>query len=194
MYTFFHIMYWWYMKTLGILGKDMDESYVFNKKYLRKLSSVNCIGLFPGSDLSICDGFFIQGGKDIDPWFYDVIKYAINNKKPILGICLGCQTLGTYGSGSLKNVTGHLDTNHDIYIKANTFLHDLFGPVINVNSSHKEAIDELSSDFEVLAVSDDGVIEAIKYKYSDTFIVGVQWHPELMESMDVLFDKFLSEL
>ena len=175
------------MKTVGILGKDIDESYVFNKKYLRAFSNINCIGLFPNSDFSICDGFLIQGGKDIDMWFYDVIKYAMENKKPILGICLGCQTLGTYGNGSLKNVSVHLDTNHEIYIKDETFLHDLFGSVINVNSRHEEAIDELSSYFEVIAVSGDGIIEAIKYKYSDTFIVGVQWHPELMDSMDKLF-------
>lgn len=182
------------MKTLGILGKDIDESYVINKKYLRVFYNINCIGIFPNTDISICDGFLIQGGKDISLWFYDVIKYAISVKKPILGICLGCQTLGTYGNGSLKNVSGHLDANHEIYIKDDTFLHDLYGSVITVNSRHEEAIDKLSSYFEAIAVSGDGVIEAIKYKYSDTFIVGVQWHPELMDSMDKLFDKFLSEL
>ena len=89
------------MKTIGFLGKDIDESYVFNKKYLRVFSNINCIGLFPGSDYSKCDGFIIQGGKNIEDWFYDVIEYAIKDNKPILGICLGCQVLGTYRNGFL---------------------------------------------------------------------------------------------
>lgn len=182
------------MKTLGILSKDIDDSYVFNKKYLNKFSDINCIGLFSNSDYGMCDGFLIQGGKNIELWFYDVIEYAIKYKKPILGICLGCQVLGTYNSGTLKKVSNHLNTNHLISINPGNFLYDVFGRNIIVNSKHEESIDELSNLFEVIAISSDGVIEAIKYKYSDTFIVGIQWHPEELDYMDFIFDKFMSEL
>lgn len=182
------------MKTIGFLGKDIDESYVFNKKYLRVFSNTNCIGLFPDSDYSICDGFIIQGGKNIEDWFYDVVEYAIENNKPVLGICLGCQVLGTYKNGFLKKVDNHMNISHVIHIDKTNFLYDLYGDNILVNSKHEEAIDELSDCFDVIATSEDGIIEAIRCKDLNNFIVGVQWHPEELDYMDDIFDKFMSEL
>ena len=57
--------------------------------------------LFPGgkfdeSVAKLCDGFLIQGGADIESTGINIIKYASENKKPVLGICLGMQTMAAY--------------------------------------------------------------------------------------------------
>lgn len=46
--------------------------------------------------LKLCDAFVISGGKKIEPFLLDVINFAKTNNKPLLGICLGMQTIAVY--------------------------------------------------------------------------------------------------
>ncbi len=48
------------------------------------------------SSLDICDAFLLPGGNKIDRCYYDTIKYAINNNKPLLGICLGMESIAIF--------------------------------------------------------------------------------------------------
>ena len=67
---------------------------------------------------------------------------------------------------------------HKIEILEGTILSDILGAGIHeVNSYHHQAVKELSPKAEKLAVSEDGLIEAIAVK-NHRFAIGVQWHPE----------------
>ena len=44
------------------------------------------------------------------------------------------------------------------------------------HSYHHQAIDRVAYDLQVVARSNDGVIEAVEH-CSATWVVGVQWHP-----------------
>lgn len=46
--------------------------------------------------LKLCDAFIIGGGKKIEPFLLDIVNYCIENNKPLLGICLGMQTIAVY--------------------------------------------------------------------------------------------------
>lgn len=46
--------------------------------------------------LDLCDGYLWPGGIKVWSDFFIIIKDAIENKKPLLGICLGFQALGIY--------------------------------------------------------------------------------------------------
>ena len=48
------------------------------------------------SVLDICDGFIIPGGNEVYGFLFDVINYCIENNKPLLGICLGAQSLAIF--------------------------------------------------------------------------------------------------
>ena len=50
-------------------------------------------GKFQIDEMDICDGFVLQGGPIIESYQINAVKYAIDKKKPILGICLGMQTM-----------------------------------------------------------------------------------------------------
>jgi putative glutamine amidotransferase len=50
---------------------------------------------------------------------------------------------------------------------------------IRVNSYHHQAVKETGQGFKVAALSKDGIIEAIE-SVNHSFILGVQWHPEIM--------------
>lgn len=53
-------------------------------------------GKFEKEQADLCDGFVLQGGPIIESSQINTIKYAIDKKKPILGICLGVQTMAGY--------------------------------------------------------------------------------------------------
>jgi len=47
-----------------------------------------------------------------------------------------------------------------------------------VNSSHHQSVEHAGDGLEVVARSDDGVIEAVESTNPAHFVLGVQWHPE----------------
>jgi putative glutamine amidotransferase len=47
-----------------------------------------------------------------------------------------------------------------------------------VNSSHHQSVDAAGDCLQIVARSDDGIIEAIESTASDHWVLGVQWHPE----------------
>ena len=97
---------------------------------------------------------------------------------------------------------------HNTYINNDT-IKTSFHPVhITDNESHlysmyqKEVIDEASlhqytpftigDSFKITAKAEDDVIEAIEYKDSNYFIVGVQFHPE-NDEVNIIFKRLVEE-
>lgn len=82
-----------------------------------------------------------------------------------------------------------------ITIEEGSILNRLLGEErVKVNSFHHQSVKEIGSDFRISARSDDGVIEAIERK-GNSFVLGVQWHPERMYQKDkrslTLFQEFV---
>jgi len=140
-----------------------------------------------------------------------LVKEAHKRNIPILGICRGMQLINIAFGGTLiqdinsqiVNPIKHLqenkfeDVTHYISIDKNSMLAELIGgEQVKVNSFHHQAIDLLAVEFTISATASDGIIEAIEYR-GNTFILGVQWHPEsLIEvnpQMNNLFKFFMSK-
>ena len=66
---------------------------------------------------------------------------------------------------------------------------------LQVNSLHHQAIKELAPELQTMALSEDGLIEAVCLP-SKKFVWAVQWHPEFLfrtdESSRTLFSTFVS--
>ncbi|MCW4051535.1 MAG: gamma-glutamyl-gamma-aminobutyrate hydrolase family protein [Candidatus Bathyarchaeota archaeon] len=123
----------------------------------------------------------------------------------MLAICQGAQVLNVAVGGTLIQ-----DTNsqvekplkhrqealaeygpHIVNIKQGTKLYEVFGEkTLLVNTFHHQAVKDSGKGVTVTASADDGVIEAYEMNV-DQFVVGVQWHPEYMESMNRLFSAFI---
>ncbi|MGM9970013.1 MAG: gamma-glutamyl-gamma-aminobutyrate hydrolase family protein [Anaeroplasma sp.] len=177
---------------IGIVLRSENEKLYVNKSYLLFINSLNCDYTFIDdcSDLSCIDMFILPGGYDINPIYYNekntnskkidmyndfldfkVIKYALENNIPLLGICRGMQSIVVSLGGSLhQNIDKHMNNNHFIIIDEKYYL---------VNSYHHQAIKKLPSGISVLAKSIDGNIEIIKYKN----LLGIQFHPEKLYSL-----------
>ncbi len=121
-----------------------------------------------------------------------LLKKCIEDNKPLFGICRGIQFLNAALGGTLyqdlpteydSQVEHHMSPPYDraahkVEVLENTVLSDILGAGIHeVNSYHHQAVKELSPKVEGLAISEDGLIEAIAVK-NHRFAIGVQWHPE----------------
>lgn len=125
-----------------------------------------------------------------------VLKAALSRRLPILGICGGMQLLNVAYGGSLIQDIGTEVTNakeheqkhdrtqpqHPIDVKDHTLLAEAVGGrgQLMVNSTHHQAVSRVGEGLLVSALAPDGVVEGIESKSKDHFVVGVQWHPELM--------------
>ncbi len=176
------------------------------------------------------DGVLLSGGSDIHPFLFNeepikeigtisqerdfldfkVLQYAVEMKKPVLGICRGHQVINVFFSGNIyQDISSQTSSQikhaqsahtnlatHKINIKKDSFLYDIFGDSAEINSFHHQAIKDVADKFDVIATSNDGIIEAIEYK-GDEFIVGTQWHPEKMtesnEKMQEIFNRFVEK-
>ena len=84
--------------------------------------------------------------------------------------------LSFWGLLEIVNKKRHVASKHNVRFEKSRFDNILSG-IISVNSFHKLGItaQTLGSDLQILATSDDYVIEAFHNQHP---IVGIMWHPE----------------
>ncbi|MCI1959774.1 MAG: gamma-glutamyl-gamma-aminobutyrate hydrolase family protein [Clostridia bacterium] len=138
------------------------------------------------------------------------IRSASRIHRPILGICRGIQSLNVAFGGTLYQdvslnsaaaLKHHQEAApnaccHTVHIQTESRLYNLLGSIVQTNSFHHQAICRVASGFRIGATASDGIIEEIEQE-SDEFVVGIQWHPELMaaygdKTMQGIFDMFVS--
>jgi putative glutamine amidotransferase len=123
-----------------------------------------------------------------------LLEKALAADMPVLGICRGAQILNVYLGGTL-----HSDIHeiyHEIYEAAPKMRTVLPRKVITlvedsnlarilscnpcrVNALHHQSIDTLGKGLRVVGHDEAGVIQAVETAGAG-FIIGVQWHPELL--------------
>ena len=158
----------------------------------------------------MCEGLLLPGGTRIRPVDFEVIDYFYKRNKPILGICMGMQSIAMYSLNN-KRIIKRIDNGvdhwpvdvkrdnvdvliHKDYVTKNSKLYDIFGnEEIMVNSLHHNTITEVGNDFDITIKSEDGLIEGIEYNKDDKFIIGVQFHPEILPQFNNLFKIFIEE-
>lgn len=123
------------------------------------------------------DGVMLTGGNSLvsqggnapekDATDENIIRYALKNKIPIYGFCRGMQSILDYFGYDLVPVSNHVAVVHNLYGEYEG---------MQVNSYHNQGIKEVKEPFQVLAYTEDGVIEAIQS--TEYKIIGTMWHPE----------------
>jgi len=149
-------------------------------------------------DVKMYDIFILSGSQHIlsDSEVFE--SYAIEAhlvreiKKPVLGICHGHQLLAmAYGENVISTGT-MLDGYYMIRRLSDDKIFDGLGEKFLVRESHKEIIENLPSDFILLADSPNCQIEVMKHAQLPVY--GVQFHPERFDDKhpagSVILDNF----
>ncbi len=182
-----------------------------NAAYLDMLTEAGGAGVILTPDVELIpsyiarlDGFLLTGGPDIDvrplggelhpksevmeakrQAFDFALLKALDAapSKATLGICLGMQEMGVHGGCRLIQ---HIhDEIADGERHGDDQLHLVTGALGSgsVRSYHHQALGD-PGRYEVIATSDDRVIEGIRDP-KRPFYVGVQWHPERTEDREL---------
>lgn len=144
------------------------------KPYFRSLK-IGGIILTGGNDLSLLSPDDELSGKR-DAFEKKLIRFGIQKKIPIIGVCRGMQIIADYFHGGFKKVLNHTGTKHKLTVSDLSKYKDILKKFTSVNSYHNYGIKNLSADFVISAKSEDGIIEAIEHKKYRIF--GQMWHPE----------------
>jgi putative glutamine amidotransferase len=164
------------------------------------------------------DGVVFSGGGDIDPIHYGhhsheklgmidplrdgaeipMARWAIEDGKPILGICRGLQVINVAMGGTLfQDIPSQIATElhhnasyehedwtylaHELTLAPDSQLAQLLGTEqMLVNSLHHQSLRTVADGLRPVAWAPDGVVEAVESR-SEQFIIGVQCHPEALQ-------------
>ncbi len=203
------------------LWDDDKESLWMLPGYLEGLQQAGGIPvIFPFSSseeeltrlFSLCDGLVFTGGHDVSPEMYHqapipqlqtlcpkrdfmetfLLKKAVEEDMPVLGICRGIQLINAVLGGTLyqdlplqhpspvnhrQSAPYDLPAHEVTLLRDSPLAHCLGTCSIHVNSCHHQAIHTLAPDLACMGTAPDGLIEAV-YMPSRRFLWGVQWHPE----------------
>jgi putative glutamine amidotransferase len=177
------------------------------------------------------DAVLVSGGVDIAPERYGaernpatqnadpgrdeaeitLVRWAVEDDHPLLGICRGNQVLNVALGGTLiQDIPSQVNNSlrhdigssepgghhaHEVDIDANSRLAGILGAThVPVNSMHHQAVDRVAPSLQVTACAPDGIIEGLEMP-NRHFILSVQWHPEEMvrvdDAMKPLFRAFV---
>jgi putative glutamine amidotransferase len=231
------------MHSIDGIPEGLPASWMMNQRYIHAIAEVGgapvMIPLL-GDDLEALravfegmDGILLPGGVDMDPHTFgeprgprlgridpardavelQLTRWAIEDKKPLLGLCRGSQVINVAAGGSLYQ---DLEADypraikHDYFPTAG-FARDYLAHVVEVvpgsrlgsmlnrsnvkvNSMHHQGVKHLGAGLAVNAIAPDGLIEGIESS-NGHFLVGVQWHPESLVDHDAgmrqLFTTFV---
>ena len=163
------------------------------------------------------DKLILSGGQNVDPSYYGeektidskdyflardiwevaLVKEAIAQGKPVLGVCRGLQLYNAVTGGSLNQaIDGHaekgpFEITHKIVTENGSQLQQIYGREQEVNSVHRQSLKKLAPHLKVTArSSEDDVIEGVE-SFTDAPFIGVQWHPEFLLGHKHLKDQGL---
>jgi putative glutamine amidotransferase len=148
-----------------------------------------------------------------DQFELEAIRKAVSRDMPVLGICRGIQAINVALGGTIvQDIPDQLpaasqhrqhedgkmrdDTSHKVVVEeGENLLYKIHGETsMDTNSFHHQSIKDLGEGLEVVATTEDGVIEAI-WNPEMTFGLAVQWHPEMLAANHpehaAIFDAFV---
>ena len=219
------------LQAIDGIPAALPASVVMNQRYYEAVAAAGAapvlIPLLDDVDAlratyEACAGIMIPGGVDMDPGTYgeapherlgrvdpardrvelQLTRWAIEDRKPLLGLCRGLQVINVAAGGTLyQDLDAQLDgairhdyfptygfdrdyVSHDVAVAPASRLRSLVEiDQLPVNSMHHQGVKRLGAGLVACAHAADGLIEAVE-SANGHWMLGVQWHPEVFEADD----------
>ncbi|MEL7147816.1 MAG: aminodeoxychorismate/anthranilate synthase component II, partial [Bacteroidota bacterium] len=185
-----------------ILLIDNNDSFTYNIIDLLRKLQCEGFGVIRSESLTIdqLDDYthlIISPGPGLPedfPILKDIIAYAKDKERPLLGVCLGHQAICTYFGGEMIQLAEVIHGRQStVKLEQHATLHEGLPEEIVVGRYHSWSIDQstLPKQLKITGMTTDGCLMSIEHRSLP--IYGVQYHPEsfLTISGDVLFRNFI---
>lgn len=227
----------------SLTENSIARLHFIRETYLKKLVGNNLIPVLVAETMSKemiaelyneCCGVLFVGGSDFAPKYYnqephekldaseskrdilelDILKRLLDDKKPFLGICRGCQALAIAAGGDLLQHIPDLNLSethmaqftdrsmtyedlitvekHEVIIdrESKAFL-ILNKNRVKVTSAHHQSVMNPGRNMKISGVSPSGITEIVEHTDPEHFCFGLQCHPEAEAGdMEVFFKRF----
>lgn len=184
--------------VVGVL--PTDRKLVFKEdedidKYILSIEEKNDLE----ETINKLDGIILEGGLVSNIYEEEIARICIEKDIPLIGICSGFNNLVRALDGKVHNNVSIFHNQfgvkiaHEIEIDENSKLFDIMKrKKILVNSIHTRVAyeNEIKNCKVVAKCPIDNTVEAIELE-NKQFIMGIKWHPELMEDMNPIFKEFV---
>jgi len=199
-------------------GEPVTISLTLSPQALESLSQTLDALVLPGSPADVDPSRFhsprhsktAPADRDRERTDFALLKHAFAERKPLLAICYGIQSMNVFLGGTLvQDIPTEVYTKiqhswpgqdapepqHPVLFEPGSRLARLAGAGAGrVNSSHHQSVLDPGRNLRVVARAPDGVIEAVEATGNSGLIMGVQWHPERMTESDPLARALFREL
>jgi putative glutamine amidotransferase len=119
-----------------------------------------------------------------------LLEAALPARLPVLGICRGSQMINVALGGTLNSDIHEIYTHaprmrtvlprKTVHIENASRLYDIMRcDPCRVNALHHQSVDRLGRGLAVVARDESGIVQAVE-DAGMPFLLGVQWHPELL--------------
>ena len=170
---------------MKILVVDNYDSFVFNLvQYLQQLGA-ECTVVrndeVDAVEADKYDGVLISPGPgtpEAAGVSMAMIKRVAENKKPLLGVCLGHQAIATAFGATVDRAPELLHGKTSVVTHSNKSVLENIPSPFTATRYHSLAIEKntLPAELEITGATDSGVVMAVQHKTLP--ICGVQFHPE----------------
>jgi putative glutamine amidotransferase len=229
-------------QTQQAVAGQTPLAWIMGQQYVRALTEAGAVPwlvpLLSGDEATLrsiydrLDGIFLTGGVDVNPANYDeplhslcgptdhdrdwtemhLVRWALADQKPVLGVCRGHQVINVAAGGALYQDVGVQHPQaikhdyfpssgdytrdyvvHDVEVAPGSRLSAILGAGrVRVNSMHHQGVKRLAPPLQATAFAPDGLIEGLEGG-NGQFLVGVQWHPEELTDKDPAMRRLFAE-
>ena len=175
----------------------MDNGSIYTKNLIDFLSEKKVkIAIQKADDVNLSDiqkfySFILSGrrtnDRNMNAINSKIIKHAVSEKKPLLGICYGAEILAITLGGTIKKSDKHVKGEETVVVENKNEICD---GEMGVTESHKYEISQLGPEIHSLASSKSCKYEIVKHNSLNIF--GTQFHPEMSNDGHTMIEAFLS--
>ena len=175
----------------------MDNGSIYTKNLIDFLSEKKVkFAIQKADDVNLSDiqkfySFILSGRRTNDRKMNainsKIIKHAVSEKKPLLGICYGAEILAITLGGTIKKSDKHVKGEETVTVESQN---KLCSGEMDVTESHKYEISQLGTELHNLASSKSCRYEIVKHNNLNIF--GTQFHPEMSTDGQNMIESFLS--
>jgi len=144
-----------------------------------------------------------------DSFEASLLHAALEAGLPVLTICRGTQLLNVELGGTLRQhitgveglgnhgIPGQVGHPNEVTLTDGSLAAEVMGATtVHGMCHHHQAIDSVGEGLVVTGVHGDGIVEVVEHRDTDSWLLGVQWHPEETAADDpanqALFDHLVA--